>query len=497
MIRPGRQVWLCLHLPLLALEVFADAGPDAGRPLAIVARQQVVGANPAALARGLEHGMALNTAHALCNELLALERQPRREEERLQQLAHWLYGLTPDLATSTANSLLLEIGACRRLYGGIAPLLDIIRRGLDERGHAAFAGLAHTRKAAWLLARRQQSPALEGDRLDSERLGRQLGKLSIEWLDIERATIDALGKMGIRTLHELAALPQAALGKRFGVDFIRYLQQVLGTHPDPQPVFVPAPRFQAALQFIDGIHNRQGLLFPMKRLLQVLGDYLQARQLACTTLHWELHDAHAPQATLHIELTRADKTPARQQLRALLELSELKLENLPLREAVYTLVLRSADFLATQPGSPQLFAVDSSAPEASAGAFTTLVDKLRARLGATALEQLTCRPAHWPEDASLIQPIDAACPEGIAATPVAPRPLWLLPAPQPLRARDAQLYWQSPLKILRGPERIDNAWWEQKPATRDYYIARTEDGQLCWIFRDIGSGSWFAHGLFG
>jgi protein ImuB len=493
MIRVGRQLWLCLHFPLLALEIFADAEQDPARPVAIVERQRVIAANPAAIARGVEHDMALNTAQALCSGLLALERQPQREQEALQQLAHWIYGLSPELGLADTGSLLLEVGACRRLYGGIAPLLDIIRRGLDERGHSVVAALAHTRKAAWLLARRQQPLALCGDRLDDDLLCRQLGALPVEWLGTECA--GALAKMGIRTLHELAALPQAALGKRFGIDFIRYLQQLLGTHPDPQPPFVPLRKFQAALQFIDGIHNRQALLFPMKRLLQALCDYLQARQLTCTALRWELHDAHVPQAAMSVELTRADAT--RQRLRDLLELSELKLQNLPLREAVYTLVLRCEDFLATQPASPQLFAADTPAPEAAANEFAGLVDKLRARLGAAALERLACRPAHWPEQASLAQRIDAATAiDAVAATPVAPRPLWLLPAPQPLRERAQQLYWQSPLKILRGPERIDNAWWEETPATRDYYIARTEEGQLCWIFRDIGSGHWFAHGLF-
>jgi protein ImuB len=214
-------------------------------------------------------------------------------------------------------------------------------------------------------------------------------------------------------------------------------------------------------------------------------------------VRWELHDTRAPQASMVVELTRADTIPAHQRLRILLELSELKLKNLPLHEAVYTLVLRSEDFLATQPDISQLFAAQTASPETAAGEFAGLIDKLRARLGAAALEHLTCRPAHWPEDASVIQPINAAAAENTTVVPVAPRPLWLLPAPQPLRERDAQLCWQSPLKILRGPERIDNAWWEQVPATRDYYIARTEEGQLCWIFRDIDSGRWFAHGLFG
>lgn len=500
MIRPGGQTWLCLHFPLLALEVFAAPDRPGGdsRPLAIIEQQCVVGANRPAIEQGLEFGMALNTAHALCPGLLALERQQQREWEALQQLAHWAYGLTPAVALAADNSLLLEIGACRRLHGGIAPLLDIARHGLQERGHAAALGLAHTRKAAWLLARQEHAPALAGDQLAYETLRRQLEALPVGMLAIEHAIGNALGKMGIRTLGELAGLPQAALGKRFGAGFIRYLQQVLGTHPDPQPPFVPLPRFQAGLSFIDGIHNRQALLFPMKRLLQALCDYLQGRQLLCTALHWELHDAHAPQAVMSIELMRAEKTPGRDRLRNLLELSELKLQTLPLSEAIYTLVLRSADFLPAQPANPQLFGTDDSTPgEERENALDALTDKLRARLGADALQRIGYRALHWPESASVQQSIAVATPAiREAALPQALRPLWLLPTPQPLRERDRKLFWHSPLDILRGPERIDNHWWEQAPTARDYYIARAGDGRLCWIFRDLSNNQWFAHGLF-
>jgi len=509
MIRPNRQIWLCLHFPNLALEVFADR--DA-RPLAIVEQQRVFHLNDSASAHGLEHGMALNTAHALCPGLLALERQPSREYETLQQLAHWVYRLSPDLALADDNNLLLEIGGCRRLYGGITPLLDLLKKGLMERGHNVALGLAHTRKAAWLLAPQVQPLALvdgeqvqgkqaDGERLDIDLLRRQLGALPIATLNIDRNITAALGKMGIRTLNALTDLPLAALGKRFGAEFIRYLQQVLGTHPDPQPPFAPLPKFQAGLSFIDGIHNRQALLFPMRRLLQTFGDYLQSRQLLCTALSWELHDAYAPQANITIELMRAEPASGPQQLRNLLELSALKLQNTPLRDVVYTLILRSEHFLPAQPQSLQLF-VEEEKPE---GSFAILIDKLRARLGTNALEKLSYRDVHWPEAASVQQPIDmanAAEANARAAIPEQLRPLWLLPAPQLLRERDKQLFWHclvgagQALQLLRGPERIGNHWWEQTYTARDYYVARAEDGRLCWIFRELSSGQWFAHGLF-
>ena len=86
---------------------------------------------------------------------------------------------------------------------------------------------------------------------------------------------------------------------------------------------------------------------------------------------------------------------------------------------------------------------------------------------------------------------------------------------QPLLRRDAArpaiyfelhqaFYGQAGLDWLRrlfeqsgyDCSRIGNHWWEQTYTARDYYVARAEDGRLCWIFRELSSGQWFAHGLF-
>lgn len=131
--------------------------------------------------------------------------------------------------------------------------------------------------------------------------------------------------------------------------------------------------------------------------------------------------------------------------------------------------------------------------------------------------------------------------------PAAGRPLWLLAQPAPLEGQQFEL--------LRGPERIESAWWDldagaQRPAPadagprtataastassaplsagsspapdasassasavppsaaraksatlratvgRDYYVARTVRGELCWIYRQHDDGQWFLHGYF-
>lgn len=502
----GREpLWLCLHFAQLALDVFHggddnrgngngseddSAHDDSARPLAVIERRVVHCANR----DNLPAGLALATAQALYPDLLALERQPEREREHLQQLAHWAYQFTPGVAIAPRNSLLLEIGSCRRLYRGAHRLLKMLRRSLRQRRQAAHFGLAHTPKAAWLLAHCGSEPALHGDRVDASALRRQLAAIPVAVLDIDDDTRQSLDHMGIATLGALQRLPAAALGKRFGAHCIDYLQKLAGAVPDPQAFFTPLPCFQHGLAFIDGVAHRDMLLFPMKRLLQMLDDYLRARQLQGHALQWRLCDAHRVQAEFSVELSRAqNRWPT------LLELSRLKLEQITLSASVFAIHLTCEKFFEAIPAPQQLFPDHNDRSEAAAA----LIDRLRARVGNTALQHIAARSSHWPELAwRALTPVAGAAKNALndeseqRAASLAQRPLWLLPKPQPLSGHDDQPCWPTPLALLRGPERIGNHWWQEEAAERDYYVARNERGVICWIYRDRVTQRWYLHGLF-
>ncbi|HEY3699068.1 MAG TPA: DNA polymerase Y family protein [Spongiibacteraceae bacterium] len=530
------SLWLGLHFTQLALDVF-DTGDNA-QPIAVIEQRYVHCANR----DNLEPGLALATAHALYPDLRALERQPERERELLHNLAYWAYQFTPGVVIGNNNTLLLEIGSCRRLYRGIKNLLKKLRAALAQRKQQCAFGLAHTPKAAWLLAQYGCEPALSidklhADKLDRHLLQRQLAELPIDLLEADADTHLALKQMGLSTLGALHDIPLAALGKRFGDFFIQYLQQVHGEWPDPQLFFTPTPRFQQGLVFIDGIAQRQMLLFPMKRLLHSLCDYLRARQLHCHTLLWQLFDAHRVQAEFSIELSRTQND-----WHTLLELSRLKLEQVPLTALVLSLALQSEDFFETLPTSQQLFPDENDQREAACA----LIDKLQARLGNNALQRIAIQESYWPEESWRCCALDidivpanrrsalvfattrresihggsetASMPPTVAANTKAdrlataaqrnfkkemqgksfsPRPLWLLPQPQLLQQRDNHPCWPTPLTLLRGPERIGNHWWQKNAEERDYYIARNQRSVVCWIFRDRNTQQWFLHGLFG
>ena len=56
--------------------------------------------------------------------------------------------------------------------------------------------------------------------------------------------------------------------------------------------------------------------------------------------------------------------------------------------------------------------------------------------------------------------------------------------------------FEPPARLLSGPERIESGWWDGGDATRDYYVAGTEDGARLWVFQDLAEGGWYLQGLW-
>jgi len=66
--------------------------------------------------------------------------------------------------------------------------------------------------------------------------------------------------------------------------------------------------------------------------------------------------------------------------------------------------------------------------------------------------------------------------------------------------------YQGELRLLAGPQRIEGGWWDREggaqaathPLARDYWVARSEQAGLLWVFqtRLDDTPAWFLHGYF-
>lgn len=474
------SLWLCLRLAQLPLEC---QNRDEHRPVAIVEQRRLLCLNSQAIELGLQAGMGVAQAQALCAEqpILLLPRDCHREQRTLERLACWAYSISPRLHTWREHSLLLEISSCLRLFGGAQRIVELARNGLGRRGHRVHCALAETRKGAWLLSFRPQTEALE----HTLPLDERLGKLPLSLLYPLCEDVRALQHSGIARVGELLALPRAALAQRCGRDLILLLEQLLGHRHDAEADFRPPPRFADHLDLGYPVYNHTEMQPAMQHLLQAMERFLELRQLRTRQIDWIFIGQPGQRQSLRVRSSTPLACAARWQ-----SLSDMAVERLRLAWGAQTIALRTRSLEAQGTVHTDLF--NTPSPQAD---LYTLPDQLRNRLGLQSILHLQQRDEHLPERAVYSTPTPTT-EAPASADQLKERPFWLLQPPQPLSVnREGTLFWHGPLQLLRGPERLEDGWWHQ-PCSRDYYVAAGPEGNRYWVFHERLQQRWYLHGLF-
>ena len=506
----------------------------------------------AAAAAGVGAGQKLSTALGLQPGLAVFERDAGREQQALDSLACWAGRFTPTISRQPPATLLLEIGGCRRLFGGTEAIVAAALAGCAEQAYTVGWAAAPTPVAARWLAR-----AGGGLAVDAAGLAAALDALPCTVPGWPAAVVDRLESFGLRRLGDLRQLPAAGLRRRLGHGPVDDLARAWGELPDPQAAFVFPESFAIDLELPARVEQAEALVFAGQRLFAALAGWLDGRQLLvrrCTLLL--THDDGPPTA---LALNFAE--PAADEGRFLRLLRE-HLGRLQLRDPVEALRLQ-ADELVDRPGeSGRLFAQAAAGEGAPA-----CLERLRARLGEGAVQALGEAADHRPECAtrgreaifdlgrflpstlgpavdSMVAAFGKAPNHSVRSEPFVPaqdrlvegqfapieglrqaqpersamdwhflgeqaaqtaaigrhRPLWLLPVPQALAERGGSPHWHGPLRLLSRGERLESGWWDEGEGgaagdlRRDYFIACNPLGQRAWVFRD--AAGWFLHGLF-
>lgn len=481
--------WLALHLPDLALEVFSrgHTPQHPQPPLAVAAGERLIVCNRAASACGIRPGLSEGAARALCAELRILPRRPANEQAALERLAAWAMRFSDQVSLAPPGALVLEAGGSLQLFGGAAALCEQAQTGLEALGYRACCTLAPTPSGALTLA----ALGLTEPIADPHQLHQRLAALPIAALGLEARAEQDLARMGIDDIGALLRLPRAGLAERFGEVLVDRLARLLGERSDPQPPFTPPSRYRGRLELPAEVPDAAALVFACRRLIDELAGLLLGRQAGVQRLHWTLF--HAEQAPTRFQLGAV--APRRDPERWLVLLRE-HLERLTLPAPVRAIALDSE---ALAPLSPQQYALPTlAAPDTAPD--TTLLERLRARLGGDAVRGLDLVGDHRPERGWRWRGTDEPAPTTPAdpGLPRRDRPLWLLPDPVPLAEQDRRPCLDGPLNLGRGCERIETGWWDDAPVARDYYVATTTRGERLWVYREVhGTRRWFLHGLFG
>ena len=141
--------------------------------------------------------------------------------------------------------------------------------------------------------------------------------------------------------------------------------------------------------------------------------------------------------------------------------------------------------------------------DSTPASYHRLLELLSARLGEGGVLVPSPRADHRPEICNAWVPSAAPSYRIGRSRPVPPhhaeRPFWLFEQPLALDTHGYRPVYRMPLRMLKGPERIESGWWDGGLVVRDYFIAQGEASTLYWIYRERSGEEvyWFLQGLFG
>lgn len=473
---PTAPQWLALHFPHLALDEYNRTceHDTTDKPQAVSEKLKgqlcIADHNRAAGHAGIRPGMPVGAALGLVDSLQISPRDQRAELASLDRLASWAYQYSSQVCiVPDRHTLLLEIAASRRLFGDAMGLAERIGSELQLLGYRANTGIAPTPEAAHLAARNGLFIPAGAD------IRKLIGKLGIGQLHLQKAQIQALQKMGFRHTAEILRLPRKALARRLGLAVSDYLDRLLGHRPDPCRIFRPPGSFSAGMDLPETEHT-QGLVFPLKRLLQELCGVLRAQDCGIQSLQVSLHLEKDTQ-TLNLNLQESTRCESH-----LLLLLRERLERLQLPRPVRHIRLQAPTFLPCSVSQPGLLRDPDDRHDP---ADHHVIERLQARLGTGSVKGIQGLQDYRPERSWCLRELD----EPAAYTTQPGRPAWLLPEPQRCRIEN--------YRILTGPERIETGWWDGRDCRRDYFIVRDSNGGTLWAFHEYKPRpGWYLHGLF-
>jgi len=268
---------VCALLPRFRLATAARGRSELLRaPVAIAPEpggaQQVGEASPAAEAFGVHEGMRLGEALARCPQLLLLPGDPAGIADRWEGVLVALESVGAAVEPERPGLVYFDARGLLRLYGGgQSGVLSAARRAL---GQPARFGVAPTRFAALAAAHRARvrRPAIiaGGNRQAGEFLASQPVTLLRERAELAQLP-EALERLGISTLGELAQLSAAAVADRFGTVGLRAHELARGGDAPLRPR-APSVVVRESVELPEASCG-----FQLERALQLLIDRLLAR----------------------------------------------------------------------------------------------------------------------------------------------------------------------------------------------------------------------------
>jgi protein ImuB len=313
--------------------------------------QKVFAVNEKARHAGVDCGMTKLQVET-CADLVLRERSLSQEAASQATLLDCAQSFSPRVEDTGPDTVILDLGGMETLFGPHAKIAHRLAEHAFELGLECSVAVAPNPDTAMLAARGFSGVTVIPEGKEAE----QLGSLPVEVLlagkhDEEESAqlLETLQRWGIRSLRELAALPDVALSERLGQRGV-YLQKL--ARGDTSRTLVPAEPpliFEETVELEHPLMLLEPLAFLLSRMLEQLCARLGGRALATQELRLQLelqngwHDDGIPWS--EVGAGRAAR-PSRQHFQRTLRLP------VPLLDPKTFLKLLQLDLKAHPPGAP-------------------------------------------------------------------------------------------------------------------------------------------------
>ncbi|RKF35683.1 hypothetical protein [Paraburkholderia fungorum] len=154
-------------------------------------RETVLIADAIAREAGVAVGMRRGGVITLAQDALVYDRDPAREHAVLLEVAYAVMRFSPMVAQCAEDTVLMDVTASIRLFGGVPRICRAIRQIVETIGVTGRVGVAPTGQGAWLLSKRGKTRVLK-----MRSLGRILDTLPFEVVTEMRRYADWFSGLG-------------------------------------------------------------------------------------------------------------------------------------------------------------------------------------------------------------------------------------------------------------------------------------------------------------
>ena len=428
--------------------------------------------------------MALADARAICPDIATRPADLAREAAALASLRRWASRYAPMVASDGVDGLMADISGVPHLFGGESDLREDLHARLERAGLHAASAIAGTRGAAHALARHGGGIVADG------RLVEGIGHLPVTALRVDHDTAEALSRVGLSRIADLAHLPRAPLARRFGAGLVLRLDQSLGAQAESVAAEPDAPHFGVRMTLPEPIGLQSDVMAGLARLLDRLCAKLAAAHMGARRVRLELRRLDRGSAVVEIGLARPMRDPIR--------IAALFAKGVDEVDSGFGIDALRLTAPVTEPLAPEQ--IGGGPTVRHEDALADLLSSVGNRIGFGRVLRLLPATSLIPERSFLLAPAAYCAPEPSQHRSGPQRPIILFP-PEPVMAAygspPASFRWRRMrFTTLRatGPERIAPEWWFDDPAwrtgVRDYWRIETQEGPRLWLFATPQSRGW-------